>query len=244
MKSAFRILIAYAAAAALAIPVAAQDAPIKRARLSAEDPLAKRVSLDLKAMAPADAFAALATSASLKVVVDPAVTAPVDILVRNVTARTALTTMCESIGCEWTVADGTLSIMPGRARKTLEMTGYTLRASRAAAGRITALLKTPLRADMKFDNASLGQVSERVSQALGVKVEISSTDTALQHVTIDLGGVTLGESLRKIAAMSAKAGQVRLALTVSVDPDGKGQVRTIMIAVDGKSRVQKTAVKK
>ena len=66
---------------------------------TAQDALSKRVSLDLKAMAPADAFKVIADSVGMKVTVDAKVTAPIDILVRDVTAKTALTTICESIGC-------------------------------------------------------------------------------------------------------------------------------------------------
>ena len=62
MKYRTRLVMGCAIAAALVALVAAQDA------------LSKRVSLDLKAMAPADAFGTLASSVGLKAVVDPTVT--------------------------------------------------------------------------------------------------------------------------------------------------------------------------
>ena len=55
----------------------------------AQDALAKRVSLDLKAMTPTDAFQVLADSIGLTVTVDPSLTTPVDLVVRSVKAKTA-----------------------------------------------------------------------------------------------------------------------------------------------------------
>jgi type II secretory pathway component GspD/PulD (secretin) len=220
MRSAARFLLWCAIAASLAAPVAAQD------------PLSKRVSLDLKAMAPADAFEVLASSTGLKVVVDPAVTSPIDIVVRNVTARTALTTMCESIGCAWTVAAVTLSIGPIAADKRVRvMSGYTVKSRPAMANRLVELLGKPLPADMKFENAPLAKVSERISQALGVKVVLSVKDPGLQTVTIDLSNTTLKAGLRKLSEMVSGDGKVRVGLSIEVDPDGKSPSRVVMISV-------------
>ena len=219
MRKTLRILGACAVAALLAMPAAAQD------------PLAKRVSLDLKAMAPADAFAALASSAGLKVTVDPGVTEPVDILVRNVTARTALTTMCESIGCTWTIAAGTLSVKPARSRAAVDMRGYMVTASSEQVNRIVELLKKSLPAGTTFENAPLDQVSDRLGQALGIKLVLSSKDPGLQRISFDFSNKTLADGLRDLAGMVSTAAQFRIGLTLDVDPDGKGPRKAVMISI-------------
>ena len=224
MKYRTRLMMGCAIAAALVALVAAQDA------------LSKRVSLDLKAMAPADAFGTLASSVGLKAVVDPTVTAPVDILVRNVTARTALTTMCESIGCEWNVADGTLSIKPARAGERGAGRAFVARdkagnvvSSSFEASRLVGLMKQPLPAGMKFENAPLATVSERISQALGAEIALSSTDPAMQRLTIDLSGRSLEAGLRELAASGT--GDYKLGLMTKPDPTGKTQSPSIMIKI-------------
>jgi hypothetical protein len=224
MNARHRFFVGVTIAAALVASVVAQDA------------LSKRVSLDLRAMTPADAFAALASSAGLKVAVDPAVTAPVDIVVRNVTARTALTTMCESIGCEWTVAGGTLSIKParagergaGRAVVARDKSGNVVSSS-FEASRLRELMTKPLPAGMKFENAPLATVSERISQALGAEIALSSTDPAMQRLTIDLSGRSLEAGLRELAASGT--GDYRLGLMTKPNPTGKTQSPSILIKI-------------
>src|SRR5512136_2316867 len=98
MRNATGLALALGVVMVLAAPASAQDA------------LAKRVSLDLKAMAPADAFKVIADAVGCAVDVGPDVSTPVDILVRNVTAKTALNTICESIGCSWTLAGSTITV--------------------------------------------------------------------------------------------------------------------------------------
>ncbi len=214
------------------------------ASVVAQDALSKRVSLDLKAMTPADAFAALASSAGLKVVVDPAVTAPVDILVRNVTARTALTTMCESIGCEWTVAGGTLSIKPlraeergvGRAVVARDKAGNVVSSS-IESSRLRELMTKPLPAGLQFEKAPLATVSERIGQALGLRITLSTTDPALKTVTIDFSGKSLMAGLKELAGFAT--GDSRLALGIDWDSTGKELSPSIMISIGKPSRVKK-----
>src|SRR5512136_2174838 len=78
----------------------------------AQSPTAKKVTLDLNAVAPGAAFKAVGDAIGVTVTVDAAVTTPVDITVRNVSAKTALNAMCESIGCQWTITGGALVVKP------------------------------------------------------------------------------------------------------------------------------------
>jgi hypothetical protein len=238
MKTTFRILATCAVLAVVAVAASAQDTPAARLARTADDPLSKRVSLDLKAMAPADAFGTLAASTGLKVIVDPAVTAPVDILVRNVTARTALTTMCESIGCQWTVAAETLSITPARVPERSTVSYAVRRQSSAEVDRILKLLKQPLPADMKFTNAPLVTVSERLSQALGIRVVLSSDDPALQSVTIDFSQTTLEAGLKRLSEFSSWQGRLDLKIGVAT-PSGKEPSFLLRIAIGKRGQVKK-----
>ena len=80
----------------------------------AQNATAKKVTLDLNGVVPAAAFKAVADAIGVTVNVDASVTDPVDIQVKNVSARTALTAMCESIGCQWRLEGGNLAIMPAK----------------------------------------------------------------------------------------------------------------------------------
>jgi hypothetical protein len=162
----------------------------------AQDPLSKRVSLDLKAMTPPDAFKVLADAVGLKVTVDAAVTAPVDILVKNVRASTALTTMCESVGCAWSVSGGVLAIKPAgpaevRSRVGRKVAGDLVDQMRAA-------LNKTLPADMKFENTPLTVVSQRLSDVLGVRLTITNEDASRQTLTADLGNQSLERWLKSL----------------------------------------------
>jgi type II secretory pathway component GspD/PulD (secretin) len=209
------------------------------ASVAAQDALSRRVSLDLKAMAPADAFAALASSAGVKVVVDPAVTAPVDIVVRNVTARTALTTICESIGCQWTLEAGTLFVRPARSHDAggPAYAAVPRSKSSAEANRILDLLKKPLPANMKFENAPLAQVNERLSLALGMNIALSTDDPGLKTVTIDFSQKSLMAGLKELG--EAVSSEFRLAVRIDKDPTGKESSPSIMIAIRKPGQVKK-----
>ena len=168
---------------------------------TAQDALSKRVSLDLKAMAPADAFKVIGDSVGMKVTIDAALTAPVDILVKNVTAKTALNTICESIACRWSVSNGAISVAP-RTEFAMRSRGTagdaTSEKANAAMARIQSALKQPLPAGMKFENAPLSEVASRLSAALDLKIELTSDDPNLRTLTADFSSQTLLEALKGV----------------------------------------------
>jgi type II secretory pathway component GspD/PulD (secretin) len=188
-----RILSAALLAGLLAAPAIAQD------------PLSKRVTLDLKAVEPSAAFDTIAAAVGLKVVIDPSVTAPVDIVVHNVRASTALDAMCDSIGCRWSVAKGTLSIAPATPPGTSSASIAVRRSPAETQGRakvdretvefVQGALKRQLPAGLVFENTPLAEVGARLSTALGLDVTIASDDPKVRTVTADLGGCTLQTAL-------------------------------------------------
>jgi type II secretory pathway component GspD/PulD (secretin) len=72
----------------------------------ARNPLDERIDMTLKKAAPADLFGTFAKMLNAEAVVDPAVREPVSIELHNVRARTLLDTICESIGCRWSLEPG------------------------------------------------------------------------------------------------------------------------------------------
>jgi hypothetical protein len=216
----------------------------------AQDSLGKRVSLDLKAMGPAEAFKVLADAVGLTVTVDQAVTAPVDILVRNVTAKTALTTMCESIGCRWSVSGSTLVVTPALEIVVKAREGTAIKKSKIAADpnvrvqknaksveRIRVVLSQQLPADMKFESAPLTVVSERLSTALGLQVTITNADPAVRTLTADLSNHTLQSGLR---LLGEQAGNQPLRIAIKAPAVEGSESPAIYIMFGG----QKTVVVK
>jgi len=175
----------------------------------AQDATAKRVTLDLNGVAPAAAFKAVADAIGVSVTVDAAVTDPVDITVRNVSARTALTAMCESIGCRWTISGGSISVEAGMAFAVgvNDAAGAKSRDRAEGAAAAQAALKAvkqPLPADMKFENAPLDVVNRRLSEALNRSVELTCKDPSVQTLTMDFSNRTLQEALKSLGEQEVR----------------------------------------
>ena len=196
-----RVLAACAIALTLAAPTSAQFAVTKAAPGRSQAASAKRVTLDLKDVAPASAFKALADAIGVTVTVDETVTTPVDIKVRNVSAKTALDAMCESVGCQWTLVGENLSIKPLTSFSVL-LSGKAEGPARDKLTRAQGVvdrLKQKLPADMTFENTPIEQVNARLSEALGLPVRLSCKDPTVQTLTIDLSNQTLQTGLMMIA---------------------------------------------
>lgn len=202
----------------------------------AQDALAKKVTIDVNAASPVSVFSAVATAsgAGFTVTVDPAVAEPVDITVRNVSVKTALNAICESIGCLWMFTGKTLVVKPEPAVKV----GVLTRGEGAAAvdkakakARVQVVLdalKQPLPADLKFENAPLNVVSARLSDVLKMKVELTCKDPSVKTITMDVGGLTLQSALQSLSQRESAQGPWRL--TVGPQP-GDTQTPTIAIMV-------------
>ena len=210
----------------------------------AQDVLAKKVTVDVNAATPVSVFTAVATAsgAHFTVTVDPAVTDPVDMTVRNVSVKTALNAICESIGCQWTLTGNTLVVKPQAAVKV----GVLMRAEGAASADKTKAkaraqvvldaLKQKLPADLKFENAPLADVNARLSEALKMKVELSSKDPAVKTISLDFGGLTLQSALQALGEQEGAKGPWRL----TIGPEqGDTQTPTIAIMVGPKSSKKK-----
>jgi hypothetical protein len=205
---------------------------------AAQDALSKRVSLDLKAMAPADAFKVIGDSVGMKVTVDATLTAPVDILVKNVTAKTALTTICESIGCRWSVSNDVIAVAP-RADFAIRARGTGAdpksEKARETTARLQAALKRTLPAGMKFENTPLADVSARLSDALDLKIELTSSDPNLRTLTADFSSQTLMDALKGAFPPGDRSYSWRIAISTR-DADSKSPVIMLGIKADAKKK--------
>ena len=210
----------------------------------AQDVLAKKVTVDVNAATPVSVFRAVATASGVDftVTVDPAVTEPVDISIRNVSVKTALNAICESIGCQWTLTGKTLVVKPEAAVKV----GVVVRGERGAtvdktkakarAQVVLDALKQKLPADLKFENAPLADVNARLSEALKMKVELSSRDPGVKTISLDFGGLTLQSALQALGEQEGAKGPWRL----TIGPEqGDTQTPTIAIMVGPKSSKKK-----
>lgn len=166
----------------------------------AQDPLAEKVTVDLNGVAAFEAFKAVASAMGVGVTVSPSVTDPVNIAVRNVTARTALNAMCESIGCRWNLADGILVVKPVRdsAADTQQKVRVEGRATTESGKAVLEAFKRTLPGDMKFDNAPLEEVSRRLTESVGLPVKLVCKDPDVKTLTMDLSGLTLASALEAI----------------------------------------------
>jgi type II secretory pathway component GspD/PulD (secretin) len=146
-----------------------------------------RVDLALKNAAPEEVFRTFAKMLGAEAVVDPGVHGPVSVELHNVRVRTLLDTVCESLGCRWSLASGTparLRVMPmGPAAEGPKTSGIKepidLRVTKADA---TDLLKTfgeILSADLVVDPAIKG--------TLTFEIENKPVDQTLDAVCKELG---------------------------------------------------------
>lgn len=172
---------------------------------AAQDALNKRVSLDLKAMAPQDAFKVIASAIGYTVEVAPDVATPVDIVVGNITAKTALNTICESIGCTWRANGSVIRVrnatseMIAVKRRTPVARGDEAARRSAAVTELRRRMDQVLPADMKFENAPMAQVVERLSKATGFEIAFSEDTTPGQTFSGDLGNRPFSAALKAIS---------------------------------------------
>jgi hypothetical protein len=212
---------------------------------TAQDALAKRVTLDVNAASPASVFKAVAgaSGSSFTVTVDPAVTEPVDISVRNVSVKTALNAICESIGCQWTFSGNTLVVKPltsfavGVVQHDVRIAAVDKDRASARAQVVLNALKQKLPADMRFENAPLGEVNKRLSEALKLNVQLGCKDPGVQTLTMDFSNLTLQAALQAIGEREVRR---EAAWRVTIGPmPGDTQTPTIAIMVGSRMKPAK-----
>lgn len=136
-----------------------------------------RLDLELKEAAVAQVLASFGQIVGAEAVIDPEIRGEVTIELHNVRAATALTAVCESLGCLWRIEDGMLKI-----DRDPEAKPAPARRSEPAEGESAAGLDQPI--DMALKDADLRQVLESFGRIAGARITI---DPSLQgKVTIQL----------------------------------------------------------
>jgi hypothetical protein len=137
--------------------------------------LGRRVFLDVNAAAPALVFNRLARTVPCSLRLDPRVQRPVTLRVANVTARTALSAICESIGCRWELRHDTLIVDPVEPPPPIpqgELTQQTLR--------------TPL-PDMVFRRTPFSDAVTAIARQSGIEITVDNVDPRTP-VSVDVTG--------------------------------------------------------
>ena len=168
--------------------------------------LGKRVSIDVNSVAPQEVFGSLARSLGCEASVDPAVQQPVTLRVVDVSARTALSAICESIGCRYRLDGNKLVIEP-----LLPKTQEKVVTARIKADRLQ-ILKKPLPQGLRFENVPLSSVLKAVSDASGFDISIEPTDPD-KKVTVDVSGQTFQEALKRIITVAGTGNVVAIGVT-------------------------------
>lgn len=121
-----------------------------------------------------------------RVEIDPAISGTVTITVHGVRAETALTAVCESVGCVWSFEDGALRIEPA------ENPSSSPEAKDGADP-----LEEPI--DLVLNDADLRQVLQAFGQIAGIAVEIAPEVKGT--VTVEINQTPAREVLDRLCAV-------------------------------------------
>ncbi len=192
-----------AAISCLAILALAADAAAQK------DLARERVTLTFNQVPAADVFRPLAKSLGYELHLDPQLQELVTIHVENVTARTALTAICESIGCRWEQHDTHLWILTGTsgwASSRTNAKGRALDAQMKAVGQVSGLwrvrsLDEELAVDFEFMAFELAEVLRDLASSIRGTVDLAPS-LAGRKVTVSIKSATLRQALDAICAQA------------------------------------------
>lgn len=145
--------------------------------------LDERLSLDLEEAAPRDVFGAFARMQELDLVLDPAVDSPITVRFSDITARTAITAICESIRCRWRIEDGVLHVGPE--------TGPQAGGDRLAE-----------RIGIDLEDARLEDVFKSFASLLEARLELAPA-LADRTITIRIDDLTVAQSMDRVCERAA-----------------------------------------
>jgi hypothetical protein len=147
--------------------------------------LERRVFLDANASAPAQVLAMLARTIPCTLKLDPRVQRPVTLRVSNVTARTALSAICESIGCRWQLVDATLRVDPAEPPPPIPQGEL-----------IQQKLRTPL-GDLDFKRVPFRDAVNAIARQSGIDIIVEKVDPKTP-VTVDVSDELPLQALMKV----------------------------------------------
>jgi hypothetical protein len=171
--------------------------------------LERRVFLDVNAATPAQVFNDLARTIGCTVRLDERLQRPVTLRVSNVTAGTALSAVCESIGCRWQIAAATLRVDATEPPPPIPQ-GELLQQK----------LREVLPA-MNLKGVALGDALEAIHRETGIQISIENVDPRTP-VTVDVSGE---QPLMAAMKIMRAAGWTFVGGGVSVSGDDQLRIR-------------------
>ena len=159
----------------------------------AQAALASRTSIDVAGASPQDVFGTLARTLECSLDIPADLQTPVTLNVSNITVRTALSVLCETLGCSWSVDGGAL-----RIRTT--STAVKLKAPVTRIPKKTPVLLEKLKRDTgpgrHFESTPVRDVLVALSKI--AEMEITTDDPlASQVITVNVSSRAIGAALRE-----------------------------------------------
>lgn len=152
------------------------------------DILDEKITLELADARARDVFSSFASILGGKVELDPAVSGKVTLQLRQVSARTVLTAMCEMLACRWNVT-------PGRDDEGPTLTIRPLAPAEEEAQE-AGTLASPV--TLSLDKAPQQQVFSSFAEILGAELQLSWETT----VTLELSDATVDQALDEACAQA------------------------------------------
>jgi hypothetical protein len=156
-----------------------------------------RISISFTSTPPAKLFHFVATGGDFEVTVDPILQKPITITLSDVTLRTVLNAVCDSVGCRWSIDGnrlvvGALPPDPTRGKTWIEPQGKTMPSG------------------MQFVNTPVRDVLDAISHAAGVGFEYKVEEVdANQPVTVDFSNLDVMRAIGMVVkAAGLKPGSV------------------------------------
>jgi len=166
--------------------------------------LDKRITLDLKDAAVREVFRLYAEILDVELDLDPSIDGSTSITFENVTVRTSLNAVCESVGCAWELTDGD----PGRLKVVRDDSQDGLLEIRGTEedyrGRIVAnrgpgdarrYLESPV--SLELQDADAATVLKLAAKIIGARLLLDRR-LAGETITVDASGVPFSEVLDEI----------------------------------------------
>ncbi|MBS1212345.1 MAG: hypothetical protein H6R26_961 [Proteobacteria bacterium] len=170
----------------------------------AQPELDRRATIDVTAAAPHDVYASLSRALGYELAITSEVRQPVTMHLENVTIRTALIALSESLDCQWSIVGHKLQVEPAKPGAVVSgAPGATMgRVTGGVVGRALGIdvkqrleRKTP--ANFSFPDAPLRSVIEALGMIADLEIELDDPFD-VQHVTVDLSNRTILSALRAI----------------------------------------------
>ncbi len=183
---------------------------------AAQPNLDLKTTIDVNAAVPRDVFSSISIRLGSELVIAPEITQPVTMRLENVTIRTALTALSESLECRWIVEGNVLHVetassaphgpsrVPGGMGGGLGGgIGGGVTGGRNWNAEVQKRYERLTPAGFRFDNMPLSTIMNELGKVAGMEISVANPDPA-RYMTIDLSNRSVGEALRLIALKATK----------------------------------------